>query len=119
MPDNTAQTAKTVDHRIAMIPHLGVATLALLPFSNLLPAFLIWYHYRYRSEFVRRHAVESLNFNIFYTVLYVLARHFLPDRWILPNISIEFWMILASIAAVFMAGRKKEFQYPLCVRFIR
>lgn len=108
-----------VDHRIAMVPHLGVVTLTLLPFTNLLPSLLVWYRYRYRSAFISRHAIEALNFNILYTVIYVLSRYFLPKEWMLPNFIIEFWMILTSIAAVFMVGRNKYFQYPLSMRLIR
>ncbi|MHB8698665.1 MAG: DUF4870 domain-containing protein [Sulfuricaulis sp.] len=113
------QINQGVDSRIAMAPHLGVATLALLPFSNLLPSLLVYLLFRYRSEFIRRHALEALNFNLQYTVIYVLFRYLLPVAWVLPRNVIEFWMILCSIAAVFMAGRQKEFSYPLSIRIVR
>ncbi len=100
-----------------MIPHLGVAILALLPFSNLMPSLLVWFRYRYRDEAIRRNALSALNFNILYTVVYVLCLYAFPREWKLPSQTVEFWMLLCSIAAVFFTGRRKEFTYPLSIRF--
>lgn len=100
-----------------MIPHLGVATLALLPFSNLLPSLLVWFRYRYRDEAIRRNAMGALNFNILYTIAYVVSITLLPPEWKLPPQAIEFWMLLCSLVAVISVGRRKEFTYPLTIRF--
>ncbi len=100
-----------------MIPHLGVATLALLPFSNLLPSLIVWFRYRYRDEPIRRNAMGALNFNILYTVAYVMSINLLPPEWRLPSQAIEFWMLLCSLSAVIHIGRRKEFTYPLSVSF--
>jgi hypothetical protein len=72
-----------------------------------------------RSPFVRRHAVEALNFN-----LTVLIAVFVSV--VLMLVLVGFLMILmvgvlyvaASIAGAIAASKGQEFRYPMTIRFV-
>jgi uncharacterized Tic20 family protein len=103
----------------AMIPHMGVILLSWLPFANLLPASLLWYRFRYSDDFTRQNALEALNFNIFYTVLYVVAVTVTGGpHETLPRL-VELYMFIGAAIAMFRCGREREFRYPFVVRTIR
>ncbi len=71
------------------------------------------------SAFVRRHAVESLNFQInalIYTVVFVLLALLLIGFLLLPVYAL-FYLICVVLAAV-RASAGDDFRYPLTIRFI-
>src|SRR5215471_3811006 len=51
------------EHTWGMIAHIGVLVAAWFAMGFLCP-LIIWLVFRFRSDFVSRHAVESLNFQI-------------------------------------------------------
>jgi uncharacterized Tic20 family protein len=72
------------------------------------------------SAFVRRHAVESLNFQInalFYTVVFSLLI-FVAIGLILLPIYALFYLVCVIIGAV-RASSGQDHRYPLTVRFVR
>ena len=74
------------------------------------------------SPFVRRHATESLNFQInalFYTVALVLLLFVLVGFLLLPLVPVYaiFYLIFVILGSV-RASAGEDFRYPLTVRFI-
>jgi len=71
------------------------------------------------SPFVRRHAVEALNFNLS-VLLYVAASALLMlvlvGFLILPLVGLLY--LIATIQGAMTASRGEEYRYPLSIRFI-
>lgn len=78
---SAAQTVITTrrERSLAILAHFSVILVDMVPFANVLLAFLVWSGARKGSDFVRQHAVEAINFNIVGSVLYVALRYGLPD----------------------------------------
>ena len=109
----------------AMVAHIGVLVAAWFAMGFLCP-LVIWLIYRYRSDYVRQHALESLNFQLsllIYTaiaVILILITFGLGVLIIIPLILIGavaalVFIILATVAA---AGGN-EYRYPLTIRFVK
>ena len=113
---------------IGMLCHLTSLLGFVIPLGNILAPLLFWAFYRKKSLFVNYHSKESLNFQISFTVWFI----------ILPVIafSLAFDIIVLFIAALiecfllifyFMqiinaainAKRGEYRKYPLTIRFIR
>jgi len=72
-----------------------------------------------RSLFVRRHAVEALNFNLSVLLWLALAAVLLivlVGLVMLPAIGILY--LVSSILGAMAASRGDEFRYPLTIRFV-
>lgn len=72
-----------------------------------------------RSPFIRRHAVEALNFNLsvlIYVLVGVLLLLVLIGIPLLLGVGALY--IVASIMGAVAAARGDEFRYPLTIRFI-
>jgi uncharacterized Tic20 family protein len=71
------------------------------------------------SGFIRRHAVESLNFQInalVYIILFVILAFVLIGFVLLPLYGI-FYLVVVILASV-RASRGEEYRYPLTIRVI-
>jgi uncharacterized Tic20 family protein len=108
----------------AMIAHVGVFVAAWFAMGFLCP-LAIWLLYRYRSDFVRRHSVESLNFQIsllIYTVIavvLVLITFGLGVLIIIPLIVIgAIAALVVIILATIAASNGQEYRYPLTIRLV-
>ncbi|MEP6649350.1 MAG: DUF4870 domain-containing protein [Lapillicoccus sp.] len=101
-----------------MFAHLApfVGALVGLPFLGPLVVFLI---YKDRSPFVRRNALESLNFQLTLLIGYIISA-------VLAFVLIGFFTaaiiaiasIVLQILAAVAANRGEEYRYPLTIRFI-
>ncbi|MEK6437509.1 DUF4870 domain-containing protein [Pseudonocardia sp. T1-2H] len=72
------------------------------------------------SAFVRRHAVESLNFQInalFYTVVFYLLIFVGIGLVLLPLYGLFY--LVCVITATVRASSGRDYRYPLTVRFVR
>jgi uncharacterized Tic20 family protein len=72
------------------------------------------------SAFVRRHAVESLNFQInalFYTVVFYLLIFVGIGLVLLPLYGLFY--LVCVITATVRASAGRDYRYPLTVRFVR
>lgn len=108
-----------------MIAHIGVLIAAWFAMGFLCP-LVIWLMFRSRSEFVRRHSLESLNFQIsllIYTavaVVLVLVTFGLGILIIIPLILIgAVAALVVIILATIAASSGGEYRYPLCIRLVR
>jgi len=108
-----------------MVAHVGVFVAAWFAMGFLCP-LVIWLVYRYRSEFVRRHALESLNFQLsllIYTavaVVLILITFGLGVLIIIPLVVIGAVAALVFIILATMAASSGgEYRYPLTIRLVR
>lgn len=73
-----------------------------------------------RSAFVRRHAVEALNFNLsilIYVVISVILAFVIIGIPMLVAIGVIY--LVAVILAAMAASRGEEYRYPLTIRFVK
>ncbi|MEV0797353.1 MULTISPECIES: DUF4870 domain-containing protein [unclassified Kribbella] len=109
----------------AMVAHIGVLVAAWFAMGFLCP-LVIWLIYRYRSDFVRQHALESLNFQLsllIYTavaVILILITFGLGVLIIVPLILIgAVAALIVIILATVAAAGGTEYRYPLTIRFVK
>jgi uncharacterized Tic20 family protein len=108
-----------------MIAHVGVFVAAWFAMGFLCP-LVVWLVYRYRSEFVRRHALESLNFQLsllIYTavgVVLALITFGLGVLIVVPLMAIgAVAALVVIILATVAASGGREYRYPLTIRLVR
>lgn len=98
----------------AMLAHFGAIVLGFIA------PLVVWLMYKDRDEFVRRHAVESLNFQILLAIGYVVSMVLMflliglllfPIIWI-AGIVLE---VMGGIAA----NNGREHKYPFNVSFVK
>ncbi|GAA1622302.1 DUF4870 domain-containing protein [Kribbella alba] len=109
----------------AIVAHIGTLVAAWLAMGFLCP-LAIWLIFRNRSEFVRRHALESLNFQIsllIYTavaIALVLVTFGLGVLIVIPLIIIGgIAALVVIILATLAAASGQEYRYPLTIRLVR
>lgn len=119
MPGQPAPMSPTDEHNWAIAAHLSgfVAAYVALGFIGPLVVLLVAGN---RSAYVRRHALEALNFNLS-VLLYVLIC--VPLVFILIGIpmivAIGLLYLVATIRGAVAASRAEEYRYPLTIRFVR
>jgi uncharacterized protein len=109
----------------AMVAHIGVLVAAWFAMGFLCP-LVIWLIYRHRSDYVRLHALESLNFQLsllIYTavaVILVLITFGLGVLIIVPLILIgAVAALIVIILATVAAAGGNEYRYPLTIRMVK
>ena len=83
------------------------------------PSLVIYLIYKDRDPFLRRHAVQALNFQIIATIAYAIS-------WMLTIIIIGFvtglavfvCVVVFSIIAGMAANRGEEYTYPLIPQMV-
>ena len=118
---------ETNNNTFAMWTHLTPLIAAFALFWLVFPILLLWLaplimRNSAKTEFERRHATESLNFQLFQLVLLlpafllVIVTLGLGSPLVLAfSIASIVFMIMASVAA--SGGR--EYRYPLSIRFVK
>jgi len=98
-PKNGNYTAD--EKQWAMLSHLGVLVVGFIA------PLIIWQMKKDESEFVTRHAKDSLNFHITWTIVALFTCG-------LGGIVSLIFAIIAGLTA----NRGEEYQYPMYIRFI-
>ena len=112
----------------AMAAHLATLLGSAVPFGNVLAPLVIWLVQRDRSRFVRKHALESLLFQVGLGVAAVVlvmwmmmsmarggAGILLPILGVLAlTVADLLYMVLAAIRA----NEGKVWEYPITTRFV-
>ena len=72
-----------------------------------------------QSPFVRRHAVESLNFHIFVAVLSVVSAVLVfVGIGIIMLVVLGLYYLVAVVMGTVAAANGREFRYPVTVRLV-
>jgi uncharacterized Tic20 family protein len=108
-----------------MLAHVGVFVAAWFAMGFLCP-LAIWLIFRARSEFVRRHALESLNFQLSLLIygivaaILVLITFGLGVLIVLPLVAIgAVAALVVIIRATMAASDGRDYRYPLCLRMVK
>ncbi len=103
----------------AMIAHMGAFVAAWVALGLLAPLFVMLTKGK-ESEFVRRHAVESLNFQInalIWMAISVLLFVIVIGIFMLAIVGI--WYLVAVIMGSLAASRGHRFRYAFIFRFVK
>jgi len=114
---HSAHLAET-DRNWAVAAHLSgfVAAWIALGFLGPLTVMLVAGN---TSPFVRRHAVEALNFNLsvlIYIAVSVVAMLVLVGFVMLPIVGLVY--LVTTIQAALAASRGEDYRYPFTIRFV-
>jgi uncharacterized Tic20 family protein len=108
-----------------MIAHIGSLVAAWFAMGFLCP-LVIWLVYRDRSDFVRRHALESLNFQISLLIYGIVAAILVAITFglgILIVIPLAFIGVIAALVVIVLAtvaaSSGREYRYPLTLRLVK
>lgn len=112
------------ERTLAIVAHIGVLVAAWLAMGFLCP-LIVWLIFRERSEFVRRHAVESLNFQISLLIYSALAAVLIFITFGLGVLIVVPLVVIGAVAALVViilatvaASGGTDYRYPLTIRFI-
>ncbi|TDO52574.1 hypothetical protein EV643_102413 [Kribbella sp. VKM Ac-2527] len=108
-----------------MIAHIGSLVAAWFAMGFLCP-LVVWLVYRDRSDFVRRHALESLNFQISLLIYGIVAAILVAITFglgILIVIPAAFIGVIAALVVIILAtvaaSGGREYRYPLTLRLVK
>lgn len=111
---DTFTTPPTADEKnLALLSHIGTFL------GGFVVPLIVWLVKKDESAYVARHAKESLNFQIS-LIIYFVASAIL--MFIVVGIVMIFALSIFSLVVVVLAtiagSQGKDYQYPLCIRFI-
>ncbi len=117
-PSSMTRAPSATDRNWAVGAHLSgfVAAWVALGFLGPLAVLLIA---GTTSPFVRKHAVEALNFNLsilIYVAVSVVLMFVLVGFILLPIVGLVY--LVATIRAAMAASRGEDYRYPVTIRFV-
>ncbi len=102
----------------ALGAHVGVLVAAWVALGFLAPLLVLLVKGK-DSAFIRRHAVESLNFQIsmliYLAVSFVLVLVFVGIFLLIGFLILD---LVVIIVATIKASNGEDYRYPLCIRFV-
>ncbi len=108
-----------------MIAHIGSLVAAWFAMGFLCP-LVIWLVYRDRSDFVRKHALESLNFQLSLLIYGIIAAILVAITFglgILIVIPLALIGVIAALVVIILAtvaaSGGREYRYPLTIRLVK
>jgi uncharacterized Tic20 family protein len=113
---------------IGMLCHLTSLLGFIIPLGNIFAPLLFWIFYRKKSSFINYHSKESLNFQISFTVWFLILPviyFFLAFDIIVLFVGVlmECFLLIfyfMQIINISVNAKRGEYsKYPLTVRFIR
>ncbi|TWD75309.1 hypothetical protein FB561_6747 [Kribbella amoyensis] len=124
-PGEGAPLSPSEERTWGMVAHIGVLVAAWFAMGFLCP-LVVWLLYRSRSEFVRRHAVESLNFQLSLLIYAVVAGLLIVITFGLGVIVVLPLAAIGAIAALVLiilatvaASNGRDYRYPLTLRMVK
>jgi uncharacterized Tic20 family protein len=114
----------TQERTWAMVAHAGVVVAAWIAMGFLCP-LIVWLVFRNRSEFVRGHAVESLNFQISLLIYSAVASVLIYLTFGFGAVIVVPVLVVGGIVALVLvilaalaAFGGKGYVYPLTIRLV-
>jgi hypothetical protein len=118
--ESETPSAPSPDERnMALLAHIGTLAGYMIGFGHIIVPLVIWLMKRDESDFVRRNALESLNFQISMTI------------WLAISIALSFILIgipmlivlgivdlVCIIIATMRANEGECYRYPITIRLI-
>ncbi len=119
-PDPVLDTTSTKDEQnMAVAAHLLSFCGYVFPFGNIIGPLVIYFIRKDTSTFVRKHAVEAVNFQISLTIYFFVS-------FILAFVLIGFLLmfilviihIVCAIKAAMAASKGLDYTYPITIRLM-
>lgn len=106
------------DRNWALAAHVGGILAAYVALGFIAPLIVLLVRGN-QSPFVRRHAVESLNFHIFVAVLSVVSAVLVfVGIGIIMLVVLGLYYLVAVVMGTVAAANGREFRYPVTVRLV-
>ncbi|HET7658443.1 MAG TPA: DUF4870 domain-containing protein [Bacillales bacterium] len=105
----------------ALFTHLSAFAMFFIPsFGNIIGPLVLWLIFRERSSYVDRHGKEALNFQISFTIYFIISGILclIIIGFVLIGILFILWMIFVIVATV-RASNGEDYRYPMSIRFIK
>ena len=127
-PSGSGGMSQSEERTWALASHVGSLVAAVVAMAFLAPLLVLLVHGE-KSPFVRRHAVESLNFQIS-LLIYSLAGTVIGIVIAILTVGIALLLIIPLVAilalvvliliivATVRAANGEDYRYPFCLRFI-
>jgi len=114
-----AQTSE-YENNWAMAAHLGTILGSFIPFANIIIPIAIMQSFKNESEYIVKHAKDSLNFQLTLLVYYIMS---IVLIFIIVGIIMIPMIYIASIIVTIIAGIKASkgeyYDYPFNMNFIK
>jgi len=124
-PRQGAPLSPSEERTWSMIAHIGSLVAAWFAMGFLCP-LVVWLVYRDRSDFVRRHALESLNFQLSLLIYGIIAAILVAITFglgILIVIPLALIGVIAALVVIILAtvaaSGGREYRYPLTIRLVK
>lgn len=124
-PRQGAPLSQSEERTWSMIAHIGSLVAAWFAMGFLCP-LVVWLVYRDRSDFVRKHALESLNFQLSLLIYGIIAAILVAITFglgILIVIPLALIGVIAALVVIILAtvaaSGGREYRYPLTIRLVK
>lgn len=110
----------TSENSLAVVMHiLGFAGL-VFPFGNIIAPLVLWLVKRSSSPLLDRTGKEVLNFQITFTIYYIIAGAlcFILIGFLILPILFILWVVFIVIAAI-KTGNGEDYRYPMTIRLLQ
>ncbi len=103
-----------------MLAHLSALAGFIIPFGNIIGPLVVWLIKKDESAWVDRQGKESLNFQISVSIYALVAGILtLILIGILLLLAVGIFSLVMIIIATVKVNNGEDFQYPLCIRFLK
>ncbi len=108
------------DKTFGMLAHLTALAGFVIPFGNIIGPLVIWLIKKDQSAWVDRQGKESLNFQISVSIYAFVAGILTVIIIGIPLlIAVGIFSLVMIIIASVKVNEGEDYQYPLCIRFIK
>jgi uncharacterized Tic20 family protein len=120
-----AEEVSSEERTWAMFAHLGTMIGSAIPLGNILAPLVIWLMHKDKSEFVGKHARESLAFQVgvmvaslalIFFVMMTMGRGIILA--VLAILALVIANLLYMIVGTVRANEGKIWEYPITTRFV-
>ncbi|MDW7739128.1 MAG: DUF4870 domain-containing protein [Bacillota bacterium] len=103
-----------------MLAHLAALAGFIIPFGNIIGPLVVWLIKKDQSAWVDKQGKESLNFQISITIYAIVAGILtIIVIGVLLLIAVGIFSLIMIIIATVKTNNGEDYQYPLCIRFIK
>ncbi len=111
---------KQDERTFGMLAHLAALAGFIIPFGNIIGPLVVWLIKKDESAWVDRQGKESLNFQISVSIYAIVAGILtIIIIGILLLIAVGIFSLVMIIIATVKVNNGEDFQYPLCIRFLK
>lgn len=110
----------TADNSLAVVMHILGFSGLVFPFGNIIAPLVLWLVKRSSSPLLDRTGKEVLNFQISFTIYYVIAGAlcFILIGFLILPILFILWVVFIVMAAI-KTGNGEDYRYPMTIRLLQ